>query len=375
MSLIRGSRNWQRLSPAVVALAAVTLAGTAATAHASTLSRARQELNRLVARPPANPGPGAVLELRTWPVRVAIGGTTYSMVTQVTKPSAASGAEPSVEAFLSRSSGAAVQGHEYGFLPEPGFSFVDRSDLSSASVDASTSISPSAMLLDYTASGRAVVSSCRLDGGRLGSRRRSTGTLSVPTFSVVTDTSPFFGRITTPPTKATLIDNPGCVGIARPARYQPCGGRITLQSVGGVAGGLQADFLEVGIRGKHLFNAEIDESSDNTVNILQVDHVVGATTPAADLQGTHRSHGGTAHWIATGDPFMSGRATFSSRRKPVVHTDRACSYERHVHHFDSWRYAGKLRPDSTSPLTALFDTGSERLAARPATIWFRRFLD
>jgi hypothetical protein len=353
----------------------LTLAGAAASAHASTLSRARHELDRLVAGPQATPGLGAMLEVRTWPVPIPIGGTRYSMVTEVTKPSAASGAQPLVEVSLSRSSGTAAQGHQYTFLPELGFSFVHSSDLSSATVDASTSINPSAMLLNYTASGPAAVSRCRLDGGRVGQRWRSTGTLSVPTFSVVTDTSPFFGTITTPPTKATLIDDPGCVGSVRPTRYQPCGGRIALQSVGGVAAGLQADFLEVGIRGKHLFSAEIDESSNNTVNIVQVDHEVGATTPAADLQGAHRPHGATAHWIAAGDPFMSGGATFNSRGKPVVHIDRACSFERHVHHFDSWRYSGKLRPDPANPMTALFDTGPERLTGRPATVWLRRFLD
>jgi hypothetical protein len=106
-----------------------------------------------------------------------------------------------------------------------------------------------------------------------------------------------------------------------------------------------------------------------------VSHLGVSLQDATNLPpATLSTHGATARVDTTGDPLFAGSALFFSKHAPHVSTVQSCSYERHVHRYRAYRYAGGMKPSATSPLEARFDTGDVAFHGQAAALIIRKYL-
>jgi hypothetical protein len=371
------ARRRRLVAPIIAAAAATTLCMGASAASAAAPPRLPAQVQALLAPRSSTPTVAATLTLYTAPVTVTVNGTSYKMTVTATKTLGSFAGPPIVDVLLQRSvstsTGPAEQDHDYTFSPSSGFTFTaNTTTLATAALDSGSSINPSAITMTYAASIAQDHTRCTLANGNTGYVRQTPGTVSVSAFSVVSGTAPFFGTITTQPQTASLVYDPGCAfQLGQPPKVPPCGGRESIQSIGLItSSSFEAFVADVGFGGTHATQIAVD----GTITNSSVTHAVFAVTSSADLPpAAHWATGAGATWNTTGNPFMSGQDHFTSHTAPIIRTDKACTYERHTYHFDSWRYGGTLT-QITSPLTALFDTGGLSITGKTATLTVRRFL-
>jgi hypothetical protein len=255
--------------------------------------------------------------------------------------------------------GQAQQQYDYGYNPTAAFAFsYDHTALSTASIDTGTIISPDAVTAGFAATGTLNQQTCRISrSGRRGVVRSITGDLSYSQFSIDTTTTPFFGVLTQGPLHGRLIVDPGCgFDDSRfTSRRRICAVREELDTQSG-SDGL---FAEVGYQGHRAFEAAITSPppSSNDYDRFSFGLIASAVAPTDLPRPRHTMHGATAHLHTTGDPFMSGSATFHSGRAPHITKVHRCFAFGRWHRYQRLSYSGRIRQD-VNPLTALFDTGA-----------------
>jgi hypothetical protein len=320
------------------------------------------------------------LELFTDPVNVTVNGITYRMTMSAESPPVAFDQPPQLNVELDRTTAAGglitgEQEHLYGYAPLSGMRFTANAGLTRATVNTGTSIDPSAVDVHFRSSGPIEQQPCTLVGGGQGVFQVASGTLSAATFKVATATFPFFGTITTVPQTATVIHDPGCatfIGFGSAARpraakaapvfHEQCTGNVIEQS------SLTSFWLsQLGFGGRRLEQLGITET--NPFGPDGISHAAAGLGSGADMPRPLKTAGGIrATVLTTGVPFMGGRAAFTSAVKPHVSPGHSCIWERHIHHFTTTRYPGKLT-STASPLEMMFDTGAAPVASAPAELF------
>ena len=320
------------------------------------------------------------LELFSDPVNVTVNGITYRMTMSAESPPVAFDQPPQLNVELDRTTAAGglitgEQEHLYGYAPLSGMHFTANAGLTRATVNTGTSIDPSAVDVHFRSSGPIEQQPCTLVGGGQGVFQVASGTLSATTFKVATATFPFFGTITTVPQTATVIHDPGCatfIGFGSAARpraakaapvfHEQCTGNVIEQS------SLTSFWLsQLGFGGRRLEQLGITET--NPFGPDGISHVAAGLGSGADMPRPVKTAGGIrATVLTTGVPFMGGRAVFTSAVKPHVSPGHSCIWERHIHHFTTTRYPGKLT-STASPLEMMFDTGAAPVASAPAELF------
>jgi hypothetical protein len=330
------------------------------------------------------PGASAVsldnLELFTDPVNVTVNGVTYRMTMSAESPPVAFDQPPQLNVELDRTTAEdglinGEQEHLYGYAPLQGMRFTVNAGLSRATVNTGTSIEPSAVDVHFHASGPIEQQPCTLVGGGQGVFQVASGTLSATTFKIATATFPFFGTITTVPQNATVIHDPGCAtfigsgsaarakaATAEPVFHEQCTGNVIEQS------SLTSFWLsQLGIGGRRLEQHGITET--NPFGPDGISHAVAGLGSGSDMPRPVKTAAGIRATVrTTGVPFMGGAAVFTSAVKPHVSPGHSCVWERHLHHFTTTRYPGKLT-STASPLEMMFDTGATPVPAAPAELF------
>jgi hypothetical protein len=317
------------------------------------------------------------LELFSDPVDVTVDGITYRMTMSASNPPVAFDEPPQLDVELDRTTAAdglitGEQQHLYGYAPLQGMHFTANAGLTRARINTGTSINPSALDVHFHSSGPIEQQPCTLVGGGKGVFQVASGTLSATTFKVATATFPFFGTITTAPQTATVIHDPGCatfIGFAARAKaatgpvfHEPCTGNVIEQST------LTSFWRsQLGFAGHRLVQLGITESNPFGPN--GVSHAAAGLGSGADMPRPVMTEGGIRASVrTTGVPFMGGRAVFTSTVKAHVSPGHTCIWERHIHHFTTTRYPGRLT-STTSPLEMMFDTGADPVQSTPADLF------
>lgn len=380
-------RVWVVAGASLAAMLSVGASTASAAVSASHLPLPHLLVPRLsgIALPQVRPLPSLVSSngsfgmsaLSSGPVAVTVNGITYQM--RVAAFGFSDPYTPPVEVDvglgrLTRSAGAvvAVQAHDYAFAPVSGVTFTHDAALSTATLDTGTGIPGSEIDLTFSAVAHSSFP-CTLLGGGKGTFQEATGRLSARTFTLATGTTPFFGDITTAPTAATFVSDPGCAGSTGGSggpggsRHLPCSGRETIDAQTGYG----VWFAEVGFGGRHAavgaFRVPVHSPTS------YVAHFGVGLEPATDLpQPWHSSTGASAGILSTGNPLVTGAARFVSHHPPQVSAGHLCSYGKYTHRFTAYRYAGALVP-AASPLAMLFDTGTIALRGQAATMVIRRY--
>jgi hypothetical protein len=255
--------------------------------------------------------------------------------------------------------GQAQQQYDYSYDPASAFTFsYDHTGLSTASIDTAATISPDAITAGFAATGTLNRQSCRVSrSGRRGVLRSITGDLSYSQFSIDTATTPFFGVLTQGPLHGRLTVDPGCgFDDSRfTTRRRICAAREVVDA----QTGSDALFAAVGYRGHHAFEAAITSTppTSNDFNRFSFGLIASAVAPSDLPRARHTMHGATARLRTTGDPFMSGSATFHSGHAPHIGKVHRCFAFGRWHRFRRISYRGRIRQHA-DPLTALFDTGA-----------------
>jgi hypothetical protein len=323
------------------------------------------------------------------PREVRISGVRYEMGLTVFGTPGGGAAQPpfasiDLQRSVPRSRPTAFELHEYDFAPQTGATFTFNKDTMNTSLDLGATIAPSQLAATYAPTSGITKRRCTLITGGHGYLRQSRGTMTYSAFNVVTPTSPFFGTLTAGPAPMDEAFDPGCsnagvialvsprVRAAAPlaaARLQPCAGR---ESLGSVSNTEQWVFEKV--FGKRASTQLVGTGTDpNTQPVVAESHAIIAGTSVYDLPlPQHNGHGATAEVFSAGDPFMTGSATFTSAKAPLVSGGHTCKAGGRVHRFSSLRYTGELVPN-TNALTAGFDTSPVALTARHATLVVRRY--
>ena len=321
----------------------------------------------------------SAVALSAGPSEVLISGVRYEMSVLMFEFLGSSPVVPSVTVDLERpgppgSARSALQFHDYSFNPQSGATFTfPKKTLATADLDMGSSIAPSTLTGTFTASGPATAKPCRLVTGGHGFVRTATGTMAYPAFGIDTSTSPFFGTLSTGPVQAGLDFDPGCSGVvsfasAANPEANACPGRESLTA--------ETETQEWGfgkVYGRRAAAQSVFTGTNpNSTAVASEDHGMFATTSIYTLpRAVHSSHGATAKVFASGDPFMTGSATFTSTRAPAV-ARHSCIAKGRTRHFTSEKYAGELAPTG-SPLTAEFDTAPVALTPLPATLTVRLY--
>jgi hypothetical protein len=375
--------SWRRLGTAGVAAMVVALSVTAGTASAATpraTALARWH-NWTLAHGAGIPqfNFAAAVALSAGPREVLISGVRYEMDLLAFEFLGSSPVVPSVTVDLERPGppgfgSSALQFHDYSFNPQSGatFTFVKKT-LATADLDMGTSIVPSTLTGTFTASGPASSKPCRLVTGGHGFVRSATGTMAYPAFGIDTSTSPFFGTLSTGPVQASVGFDPGCSGVvsfasAANPEANACPGRE------GVVAQTQTQqwAFEKIYAHRAVAQSVFTGTNPNSTSVTSDDHGIFATTSIYTLpRPVHSSHGATAKVFASGDPFMTGSATFTSTRAPAV-ARHTCIAKGITRHFTTERYGGQLAP-TASPMTAEFDTAPVALTPLPATLTIRLY--
>jgi hypothetical protein len=171
--------------------------------------------------------------------------------------------------------------------------------------------------------------------------------------------------------KAQAVYDPGCSGgvvvvfaAQRAPQQQPCPGRESLDAATETQEwGFDKAFGQR-LVGENVFTGP----NPNTPSVSTDDHGIIAQTSIYTLpRATHSPHGATAKAFTAGNPFMTGWATFTSTRAPVISRGHTCIAGGKTRHFNTYKYAGQLVP-AGSPMTAVFDTAPVVMTALPATL-------
>lgn len=388
---MRGIGSRRFATALAVAGAAFAAAGASAAAAATHSPRAVMFTPRMIASMAPKGGllhrmagylPGAStvslenLELFSDPVDVTVNGITYHMTMSASNPPAAFDQPPQLNVELDRTTAAGgmitgEQEHLYGYAPLSGMQFSANAGLTQAAIDTGTSINPSAVDMQFNSSGPIEQQPCKLVGGGHGVFQVATGALSATTFNIATATFPFFGTITTAPQTATVVHDPGCgtfIGsaahakpAAEPVFHEQCTGNVIQQST------LTSFWLsQRGFGGRRLVQLGISQS--NPFGPDGVSHAAAGSGSGADMPRPVKTAGRIrATVLTTGVPFMGGGAVFTSAVKAHISPGHTCVWERHIHHFTTIRYPGKLR-STASPLEVMFDTGAEPVKSTPADL-------
>jgi hypothetical protein len=383
---------------AMIVLAVAVMGGAASNAQASVAPRVRamraarvlfsRSLTarlRAHVRPMAGASvsPGTDLLLFTDPVRMQVHGLAYRMSMYADTTVDQFGTAPELSVGFDRTSRGVsgringVQEHVYGFSSTDMVMTADQG-LTGLHIDTRRSFRPTRVTMNLVPD-EVRSASCRLFFGGNGTQSVAEGTLDASVFRIHTGTWPYFGTVTAAPQTGVAIADPGCIsggvgGVAfgRTVRryYEPCQGRESV-----VAGSLFGDTsweAEVGYGGARAFLGAQTASSTTT---KLVEHFAVALQPAAGMPRPERSaHGAVAKIGTAGNPMFGGSATFVSHRRPAVSRVRVCAVGRHLRHFVSTRYRGRLSPDDGAPLTALFDTGGFALERGAASLVIRSYM-
>lgn len=308
------------------------------------------------------------------PTIVTVNDIDYRMrfVAQQFPGGAGGQAESFLEVDLSRTAPAAVgtarQYHIYQYQPFDPFTFTwTHTSLAAAHLDTATTIAPDQLTTDFAASGAVTTTQCRRDGGRPpGTKRTVAGTLSYGQLSFDTGTA-FFGVLSQQPVQARLTVDPGC-NVPYPVN-SGCQPREEL-----ISGARDSFAIAVlNYRGTRAFQALLFSRPVSAVNFVSR-FAESPVSPVDMPKPRHSSTGATAHFHTTGDPFMTGSATFHSARAPSVSTVRRCFAFGRWHRFRGLTYRGRIHEDA-NPLTVLFDTGAYPWGGRPdATLRLRDYL-
>jgi hypothetical protein len=252
------------------------------------------------------------------------------------------------------------------------------------SLDLGATIAPSQLAASYTPTSGIAKRRCTLITGGHGYLRQSHGTMTYSAFNIVTPTSPFFGTLTTGPVLTGEAFDPGCntpvvISLVSPrvraavplaaSRLHPCAGRESL-----VTASTTEEWVFEKVFGLRLSTQLVGTGTDpNTQTVAEDSHAIIALASRYDLPlPQHNAHGATAEVFSAGDPFMTGSATFTSARAPLVTGGHTCKAGGKVRHFSSLRYTGQIVPN-TNGLTAGFDTAPVALTSRHATLVLRRY--
>jgi hypothetical protein len=323
------------------------------------------------------------------PREVLISGVRYEMGLTIFGTPGGGASQPpfasiDLERAVPRARPTAFQLHEYDFAPQTGTTFTFNKDTMDTSIDLGASVAPSQLDATYTPATAIAKRRCTLVTGGHGFLRESHGTMVYSPFSIVTPTSPFFGTLATGPVRTGEAFDPGCNGtvviaLVAPrvraavplggSRARPCGGRETLSTTSATE-----QWVFDKTFGERTTTQLVGTGTDpNTQPVVSDAHAIIAGTSVYDLpRPSHNGHGATAEVFSAGDPFMSGSATFTSTRAPLVTGGHVCKAGGMLHRFSTLRYKGRLAPN-TNPLTAGFDTASVALTSRNATLVLRRY--
>ncbi|HEY3765977.1 MAG TPA: hypothetical protein VGL44_12540 [Gaiellales bacterium] len=377
--------SYRRFAAAVV-IAATALAATGATAAAATHPSRRVEfsprllaslapnaglLHRMAALLPGTAAPSlASISLFADPVDVTVSGVSYQMDVSAETAPVAFDQPPQLDVELDRvTTGGGIitgeQDHLYGYAPLTGVHLTANAGLTEATLRTGSTIGPTAIDLRFHAAGSVEQTPCTLLGGGRGTFQVASGTLSAATFKVATATTPFFGDITTAPTTATVVHDPGCTsfaGDAAPIFRPQCAG-ATIQHAG-----LTSFWVDQrGFGGGRL--TQIGVTQSNPFGPDGIDHAALGVGPGTDIGRRVRvAGGGIRVAVRTGGTmFMSGGAVFRSTGAAHVSPGHSCTWERHTYHYTNTRYQGTLTA-AGSPLRVLFDTGAETVTPAAATL-------
>lgn len=369
-----GHATRRRIGIAVVGAAAIAVVGvTSATAsmapHAQLAAAMRARIPSGWSLPgsfglrPALAGP-VNESLTSAPTTVTIAGVAYRMQLDVETFTGAGPVPPSVSVELSRGSATHTQIHEYGFQPTKPVTFSVNQKTMGASVNTGTLIAPSAIATVFKPT-KVTSRTCGLGGGATGTYRSATGTLTTSAFKIATGTTPFFGTITTKPTTATLVIDPGCTTGGGGGASLPCPSSEQLQPAGN--GPLTTGWFAATVPGSSSAQLVAVNVPAALTAVEQPFHLIGEVVPAADLPApTAGATGATARILTTGAVFLRGSAIFTSTKAPKT-TTGSCTLAGKKHTYSMRAYTGTLKA-GTPALLALFDTGRKTLVSMPAEL-------
>jgi hypothetical protein len=301
--------------------------------------------------------------LSTKPVKVTVKGVTY-LLQGTADENLSSGSGATLDVSLEGIAPTSDQLYDYTFSPPSGIAFsFDRKAGADAAVKASNAIAPSTIDVTYTATQHQSFP-CTLKDGSRGHMVFSRGTVSFSSFAFVSGTSPVFGTITKQAAKASFAYDPGC------------GARVVVQHI--CAG---SEYLTVGhshspqlwVFGQILGPGkpvEVLLSRSSLSPTESVERQAVAVVRRADLPPPSTSQtGATAKVRTTGNPLMTGAATFTSTAEPTVKTGQCRNLQGERHTYSVTTYTGTL--SSSSPLlTVNFGTGPLSFSsAKPAKLY------
>lgn len=354
-----------RRAPFVAASALIVFGFAAAAATAAPLTPKLLQSRGLTLPQSGAPVSQPQLYVESNPVVLKVGGFSYRMSLTAFK---VIGKPATIDLTLGREAGRSEQLYDYQFTPG-GIGFTaDLANGTTAHLTSGAGVAPSTLNLTYTATpGSAIPSHCTLSDGRKTSYiAHTSGTISVSSLSVATKSS-LFGNVTTRPKTATLDYDPGCThGDSQVVRFV-CEGPAILKAASPDGSAWWVADLHGSAQAIQLAGAMPAVSSALTLR-QQVD----TTGRIADLLPgpSFTTTGATATFQTTSDPFMSGEARFTSTSPPVVSKSHSCTdletFAKRTYVLDVYR--GTLAPSHSSPLTALFDTGSLIFGSEPAQL-------
>ena len=312
--------------------------------------------------------PEPFVELRTDPIDVTAGPVTYSMQFRYyQQPSVPGGGREIAVRFTRSAPGKPnVQWHEYEYAPGSALTFTyNHQTLSRAALATGDSVAPSTFAMTYTAVHQHS-SSCTLTNGQPGTLVRTNGRLAVSGFKLVSGTKPVFGTVTTRPTYASLVFDPGCDQYFGPRRR--CVGTEEVEA--GSAYKFWDFSADYGgsVAYQELFQLSRHPLAGAEFSRLMSSEVASATLPSPSASAT----GATAEVRTTGDPFMTGGATFTSTRAPGTGRGGCLDDQGRRHAFTYRMYEGVLTPGPTA-LVGAFDTGSIVLGPTKGAMILRKY--
>jgi hypothetical protein len=324
---------------------------------------------------PGAPAPNGQINFTTAqlvvdPILIKVDGVQYVLNMSVTRQGGPGSPAPYLDVNLNRLTNAQLdsQDHDYFLTPASGISFTfDQPTMGSAKIK-TTGVASIAMDLAYKASGKQTKFPCTLASGGKSFEQVSSGRLSFSSFKFVSGSSPFFGTITKRPVTATLYYDPGCrvVVVGASSRLPGCQGTETLlaaDSTGATQWVAQNDYDD-GFGFQAALAATATPSRETT-------HITESVIPGTAMPPPKASSSGaTAILRTTGNAFMTGTATFTSKRAPGVKTGLRCvDLFGQRHSFTRKVYHGRLVANAP-PLTAAFDTGGVPLTPSKSKMIF-----
>jgi hypothetical protein len=352
-----------RLATAVI-VCATLCAAAAGTARAST--RLLPALSAISARPQLHMASGitpaagvatvepASVQLATYGVPIRRGNTTNWLYLDTYMFQGDTSA--SLDAFLGRGTNSHNQFHDYWWLRPATLTYNPRTMAARMNAGA---ISPSSIAMRFAPT-HVYSHTCTLVGGGTGTYHRAIGRLRISSFRLVTNTSPVFGTIATPPRKAELLVDPGCRSSVVGFNAHPCPAAEAIDAPGLARSEWIASTNAAGTRAL-IWSL----SPSTTLTKEQHSHLTEDRVPATDLPPpTLSATGATATILTSGSVFSRGEGIFTSARAPRLVTG-SCTRSGVHHTYAASVYRGVLSPGIT-PLVALFDTGHIGLAPNTA---------